>query len=295
MKKFLVLFLALSLLGGAAFAEELGLTAGVEFHIGALNHEDVDAMDTAVLRPYLFWENSDLVENLELYAEIGIPFWMSSWLYDDLWLGVDLTLRGTYNLELSPEGTLGLILESQSFFLAPLEDYQFAQTPAFGWGWGLTNTTSWLVPGVRYTHDLGDMSVFGQLNIPMQLFYGEDSTFDHVGIDIIAGFDMNMDFGLLGVEVEFNGILTDEGDSDFAQRLTITPFIELADLPLYAELSISMPLMSDGMDWYGMTITPEVRYYVMDNLRAFFNLPIQGIASDHDVTIGLGLGVQFSF
>jgi len=309
MKKFLLLFLALSLIGGAAFAQDLGLSAGLEFHVGVLNHESVDAMDTALLRPVLVWENDDLVDNLELYAEVGVPFWMNSWIATLMsedntpWLGVDLTLKGTYNLALTPEGTLSFILKSQSLFLAFDDEISGAvKSPAFGWSYtggmyGIIDTQSWLKPGIRYTHALNGMSFFGQVNVPFLLFSGTDDEdpFDHVGLDFILGWNMNMDFGLIGAELELNNWIRQGGKSpdDFLNWLTITPFVEAG--PLYAEIAFGVPLVENGIDAYGMTITPEVRYQIMDNLRAFVNLPIYGIASENDVMFGLGLGVMFSF
>ena len=303
MKKFLVLFLALSLVGGAAFAQDLGLSAGLEFHVGTLNHENIDAMDTALLRPVLTWENDDLVENLELYAEIGVPFWMSSAWADSFWLGVDLTLKGTYNLALTPEGTLSFVLKSQSMFLAFDDEISGAvKSPAFGWSYGMgvygiIDTQSWLKPGIRYTHVLNGMSFFGQVNVPFLLFSGTDDEdpFNHVGLDFVLGWDMNMDFGLIGAELELNNWIRYGGESpdDFFNWLTITPFVEAG--PLYAEVAFGMPLVENGIDYIGMTITPEVRYQIIDNLRAFVNLPISGIGSEGDVLFGLGMGVMFSF
>jgi len=308
MKKFLVVFLALSLLGGAAFAEDLGLTAGLEFGIGVLNDDDVDAIDTGWVRPMLIWENDDLVENLELYAEIGVPFWHSN-VQDEFGINLDFVLRGTYNLELSPEGTLGLILESSMFILPT--DYQatpypnsivaprgslFRHLPSAG------DTLDWALGfGARYTHALEGMSFFGQIAFPFNLVGVGDadtaSPFDYVGFDFTAGFDMEMDFGLFGAELELLSdirVMGGDGDVNMAKFLTLTPFVEAG--PVYAEVAFGIPIDSDIRDEDGFSIVPEIRYQIQDNLQVYFNLPVWGIGSDAgDIFLGLGLGVLFRF
>jgi hypothetical protein len=303
MKKILVLFLALSVFGGAAFAQQdLGMTAGVEFNIGALNVDGLDATDSpgTFVRPFFIWENSDLVEGLELEVEIGIPFWTNGFgssdmaiimgseigLSDELWLDLDLRLFAGFSLPVTPEGTLRFSAEFENWFEV-VRDWD-----AFHHGI--------VTPAIRYTHDLGDMSFFGQAAFPSLLFAAGDdidiSPFDIVGFDFTVGMNMGLDAGLLGFELTLENIIRDElFDMDFVQHLSLLPNFTFADLPLYVEAEIRIPLYEDGMDWEGLSIIPEVRYNVMDNLQVFFNLPISGIASEFDVILGLGVGVQFSF
>jgi len=287
MKKFLVLFLAFSLVGGAAFAQDLGLTAGLEFNIGQLNHEHMDAMDTAELRPFLRWENSELVENLELSAEIGLPFWMSRayggygyyYVDDDFWMGMDIELDVAYNLSIMPEG----------FFTFGLNFLTYLDLQP-----GDADAVLWLSPRVRYTHDLNGISVFGQLEFPLYLGTGGDAL-ELIGLDILLGMNMGLAGGIFGFDVEINNWLKDYAEeTSFFEYLTLTPSFEIG--PWYAEIAFGIPTMENGMDYYGMTITPEVRYNIMDNLQVWLNLPVFNIGAAHDdVGIGLGVGIQFSF
>ena len=301
MKKVLFLCLALSLVGGAAMAQDLGLTAGLEFHIGALNDSDIDAMDTGIIRPVLIWQNSDLVDNLDLFARVGVPFWMSSPLGDSPWLGVDLTLRGTYSLDISPSGTLGFSLTSQNVFLAFDDEINTAvRTPAFMWAnWlgtdGVPDTMGRLVPGVRYTHALEGMSFYGQATVPFLLYSGGEDPFDLVGLDFVLGWNMDMDFGYIGAELELTNRLRLGGSAadDFFHWLTVTPFISFG--PLYAEVVVMMPLTEENRVYSGTAIIPEVRYEIIENFRVFVNLPVYRIGSDHDVRLSFGMGVNFSF
>jgi len=311
MKKILVLVLALSLVGGAAFAQQqdLGLTAGLEFNIGALNDGDIDAMDTAgtYVRPFFILEDSDLVEGLELEVEIGIPFWINGFgssdfaiemgrtlggfgvTVDEFWMDIDFRFFAGYSLGLTPEGTLRLSLESENWFEVVRDG---DDTFHFGI----------LTPAIRYTHDLGDMSFFGQVGFPFLLFAAGDGAsgvdaFDFVGLDFTLGMNMGLDAGILGFELTLENLIRDEwvDDHDFAQYLTLLPSFTFATIPLYVEAEFIIPLWENGMDWMGMSIIPEVQYEIIDGLRAWLNLPMHGIGSDGDVHVGLGLGVMFSF
>jgi len=279
MKKLLVLLLALSLVGGAAFAQNLGLTAGLEFNIGQLNHDHVDAMDTAELRPFLVWENSDLVENLDLYAEIGLPFWMSNEWADDFWMAMDIELDAAYHLSVSPQGVLTFGLNFFAYFdLQP----------------GNADADLWLYPRVKYTHDLNGISLFGKLEFPLYLGTAVDA-FDFVGLDIRLGMNMGLGGGLFEFKVDINNTLSDHAnETSFFDYLTITP--SFATGPWYAEVAFGIPTVENGMDIYGLFIIPEVRYNITDSLLVWLNLPIFNIGAAYDdVGIGLGLGVQFSF
>lgn len=293
MKKFLVFFLALSLLGGFAFANDLGLTAGLDFGINELNNDANDsAMDTAFIRPTVVYENS--FGDVDLYAELGIPFWVNP----EFWLGIELKLEGAYNLALTSEGTLSFILGSEIFISAVYDEDKFVfPTPtrrSMRYIAGLYTADdvveAWVMPGVKYTHALSDFSIFGQVNVPLLLASCIDAL-DYVGLDFILGFNMTNGFGL---EVEIaNWLQTPMEETDMFHHVWITPSFETG--PIYAELEVGIPTYEDGIKFEGVTIIPEFRYMIMDNFQAYLNLPIQGIASDNDVVIGLGLGARFSF
>ncbi|MCL2793422.1 MAG: hypothetical protein FWD87_10060 [Spirochaetaceae bacterium] len=287
MKKFFVLFLALSLFGGVAFGlsgwDNIDVTVGLEFAIMELNGEG-DALDTAILRPMFIMKEA--FGNFELYMEMGAPFWVQP----EVWLGVDLSFWGIYNLDLTPEGTLGLILGGEMF--APVSPARPAYTTinALAYPTWPTEVSVWLIPGVKYTHLLNGISFFGQVNLPLILTYFGDAL-DWIGLDFILGLNMDNGFGIT-LEVG-NWLKTPWEEAEFFDFVTIIPFFETG--PLYAELEIGIPTFENGMDNFGLFLKPEVRYMVMNNLQAFVYLPIFGLGSEGDVTVGLGAGVKFSF
>jgi len=287
MKKILVLFLALSLAGGAAFAQDnLGLTAGLEFNIDYLNHDDLDAMDTANIRLFLNYSNSDLVENLDLFAELGLnmyPFHATP--ADDFGLGMDIELDAAYHLLLTDEGTLTFGLNF--WFGIPLAGNHWS-----GYDLSDADVTIEMEPRIRYTHDLGGLTAFGQLAFPIYLGTAGDA-FDWVGMNILLGMRMEMDPGLFGLDIEIVNTLTNAADeSTFFEWLYITPSFAFSAIPLYVELEIGLPV--DDMD-IGMTLTPHVSYEIIPGLNAWLELPMWNVTGDADLTMGLTLGVSFSF
>jgi len=309
MKRGLLVFaLVMFIIGGGAFAQDLGVTAGLEFGIGQLNHEDADAMDSAWIRPMFMYENTDLVEGLRIYAELGLPLWFSDHA-EEFWMGMDLTLSGTFNLELSPEGTLGLMLESASAFWFGGDDAVgpiFREPAPRGALFRHSNEVydnfaTGLGIGVRYTHNLGAMNVFGQVNTAFNLFADGDYTpdaLDNLFLDFQLGMSMGLDAGVLGflVGLDMDLQLGGESPDDTLHTLWFMPSFTFADFPLYVQVEIVVPMYEDGMDIEGMTIIPEFRFMAMDNLQLYFNLPMWNIgADDGDLALGLGLGVLFRF
>ena len=283
MKKILVFLLAFSVVGGAAFAQNLGLTAGVEFNIDALNSDDFDATDSpgTAIRPFLIWENDELVEGLELEAELGLPFWTNYAGDGNFWMDLDLRLFAGYHFGIGSDGTLRLHLESDNYFeLASEYDNDAAGTLEFG---------------VKYTHDLGNgLSLFGKVALPFLLYStGPLGAFDWVGLDFTLGMSAEINPGVFGFELAFYNNI--EGYDHFAHELSLLPSFEFSAIPLYIEVEFVIPLWENGMDWSGMSIIPEVSYEIIPGLEAWLNLPIHGIGSNFDATVGLGLGIQFSF
>ena len=330
MKKFLVLFLALSVLGGAAFAQDLGLTAGVEFGMMELNG-DGDTIDSGYVRPSIAYENNELVDNLDLFLEIGVPFWIKP----EFWLGIDLNLDLGYNLAIGDAGKLRIGVQALAW-IPGVEDFGFSpelephkgpagpvvpslgglgdlldilaglgglglddddfdiDVPAAGGGGAMSGPDfqMWVIPGVRYTQDLGSMAVFGEVNLPLWLITPDGmDALEVIGLNLILGASMDNGFG---GEIEITNFISNAADeAKFFQYVTLTPYYEAG--PLYAELEVGIPTFEDGMKSAGLFLQPEVRYMVMDNLQVYAGLPISGIASDNDMILGLYLGAKFKF
>ena len=296
MKKFLVVFLALSLVGGAAFAQDFNLTAGLEAGLLSLDFDNLDdAMDTFYLRPSISFEIDSLLGGLELFAEAAVPLGFNDY-GDNFWAGLDLTFNATYNLGITADGTLSFILESQTF--VPVTDYAawVGISPMF-WGFDF-EPESYLTTGIRYTHELPVMSIFGQVDVPFLLFSGYEGIdpFDWVGLDFTLGLNMDMGFGIeVFIENSLRGSMFGSGETSFFDWLTITPYFENG--PLYAEVAVVIPTMDDGMDFFGVSFIPEVRFQIIDALQAYLFVSINHVFSNWFDTqlYGIGTGVRFSF
>jgi len=275
MKKILVLFLALSVVGGAAFAQSF--TVGTELNFMPLTGYDLGedeygmpwASDDLVthFRPFFSVSAEDIGgHGIDVSAEVGVNFEFG----DNMATELDFEFDFAYNLAVSDEGLL-----------------------TFGLNF---NSDHWLSPRVGYTHDLGGMAFFGELELPID-FDTYDNLGDHIRMNLTAGMTMGMDPGILGFDATLEMVLQEGGDSpdDTVQWLSLLPNFTFAALPLYVEMEVRIPLMEDGMDNSGISLIPEVRYGVTDALEVWLNMPMRHVTGDPDLTLGLGLGVQFSF
>ena len=303
MKK-LGLVLMCMLLAAFVFAEGTGLTAGVEFGFDSLNKEGVDAIDTAYLRPNIAYENNELAENVDLYLELGIPFWSNP----EFWLGIDFTLDGGYTVQVSDAGSLRIGLNALLWIPAATDKdtFTFGYSPElqpykgpFGGMGGSEDPEMYLIPGVRYTHALDNMSFFGEVNMPLYVLTQEGmDALDIIPLNILLG--MNMDNGF-GIEIEITNFIKDytpDQEVSFFDYVTITPSYE--NEKFYALVEVGIPTFDNGMDIAGLYLCPEFGYNVMDNFQIYAGLPISNVGSDKDkggsdVEFGLYVGAKYSF
>ncbi|MCL2411327.1 MAG: hypothetical protein FWC97_06755 [Treponema sp.] len=239
------------------------------------------------LRPVFTYQND--IENTSFHVEFGIP--MSEGI------GIDFILGGSYNFALSNAGNLRLILESQTgMHIGSWDSILF--TPAIRGGtilgsWLFGDIVSWLVPGVRYTHELSRLSFFGQLDIPFVLFSdGEIGAFDITHLDLIFGVRSELGFGF---DIELINWLNrpEQWRSGFFQFLTLTPFFDTGRI--YGEVALRIPVFEDGVDIIGMTFTPEIRF-IFNVFQAFLNFEMSRIGAEFGETgTAIGMGLKFRF
>jgi len=266
-KKILVLFLAIALAGGAAFAQDVGLTIGAEVGV-----PDISSPEGTGLRAFILWGGDGGVDGLELEMEVGF-------------VGLnghhDLRLFTGYSFGITDAGALRLHLETENDF----------GIPALG-----DHLTGGLAVGVRFTQDLGGMYLFGQAALTNFLAWdtvARDGAFDSMGLGILAGFGADVGVGNFDIEVAFNASFAE--NDDFAQSLVIHPFFSFADLPLSLNVEFDIPLWENAMDNYGMSITPEIGIELVPGLNFSVNMPIGGVGATDDGTVGLGVVLQVSF
>ncbi|MCL2601649.1 MAG: hypothetical protein FWD91_02420 [Treponema sp.] len=310
-RKILIMALAAFIAGGAAFAQDLGIGAGLDLGVGNLAPKDgAKITDDAFGRPRFSYENSDLVEGLELYAELGVPL---AYKAEEFLLGLDLTLYGKFNLELTPGGTFFVALESSTDFDFTKEGLsavfpgnrgglfrhvnyggrRVADGGIIGTGLGF---------GLGYTHDLDTLVIFVKTNTAFFLGgNGENAlkAFDDLYVDFSTGIELPLDALTFGFSagLKMNMLAGGEMNSDnLLKEVTATPSVKLASIPLYMEVAVGIPLVKDGLKSEGMSITPEFQYDIMDNFNVYLNVPIQGVAAEGDkMQFGVGLGTTFKF
>lgn len=269
MKKILMLLLAMSLFSFMTIAADgLGLTVGVGYV-----EPDTDWDDDEYIKAEITYEAE--FGDIEVFGELIYNHPTDS--DADGWMTIEG--EGRYNFNGNMQGILNLFVEM------PFDDDD--------------DVEMWLTPGFQYMHTFGFGNFYARADIPLYLT-GELDAMDFVGLDFTFSLMRLRDKrdmpNTWGVELGLENWLTEPTEDIFLNYLTITPYYEHEWF--YAELEVLMPLYEDGMDYEGMTITPEfdINIKPVDGLSLWINVPIQNIGADEgDAIIGFGVGVRYSF
>ena len=297
MKKLAILFLAMFVAGGVVMAQMPGLSVGGELGImddGGPRGVNVNVTDKIYSRPYVSYENTDLAPGLELFAEMGMPFWFAP----NVWLGFDLDLRIGYGLNLSPVSRLSFALENWTLIpLATDSDRQPVYSPIGPLSYFdliSTKPISILEPSIKYAHGFDFGSIYGELAMPFILIDEYLDPLDIVFFNLTAGVETTMG---VGGSMTIGNAIIDGADNEIFCFVNLD--IHYSEGPLYAGLGIFIPTVTDGVKFYGMTLTPEVSYDVMPNFNVYGKLPIYGFLADSRVgrslSMGLVIGVKYRF
>ena len=290
-KRILILALAaLVSFGGIATAQDLGLTVGAEFVIPDFDNIDFFGM---ALRPFVEYENNELVDGLDLMAGLGFIIAPIGSDVVDAQFNIDAELDLYYGLDLGSGMGLGFGL---NFGLATSNLTGDADLTV---GFELT-------PRVRFEMEMADLGdIYAQVELPIGFDTEKDSDAT-MGLNFWAGLFMDMglgiELGLAGYPTLFSsgvGIDFGLGDGNEAglESFALVPSYRYDFL--YAELGVYIPLVEKGMDTVGLTLVPRVEVdfttIAVPGLKAWVELPISSLGTDGDNIIGLTIGVSYSF
>jgi len=289
MKKFPVFFLFLALIAGFAAADDIGLSAGLEFGIIGVNDDPIG--------PYLDvivgYENSFLDEALDISASLLYDFDLTKDADPDGKIPqfMSLDFVASYHLGVGDSSTLSLILEDQNdFILVPkVNDAVLGIIkPGIGFNQGL---------------DIGDL--YAQLDFPiLYAYYGLEKNHTYSGLDITLGWASA--FGL-GLEAGGHVLLS---PSDKFGNETLSGFTGLSFTasyesgPIYADIAATFTLKNkefapysyfDTLAGSGVSITPSFSYSFDFGLTAYVYCIFDGIGLDGDVGITPAIGFTYSF
>jgi len=223
MKNFPVLLLVLILVTGFAFAEDIGLTAGLEFGINNVNKEDRAPYLTAIL----VYETTLLNDALSFFTGFDYTFVFSDDNPMDLYWDLELG----YSFRFGRISTLSILLNNELFYTFR-PDYDI---------YGI------LSPGIEYFHNtrIGDV----YLNAFFPISYATDN---HLGMDFTIGWVSKK--GRLGLELLSTHTVSPKFEYT-NKRLVI--FYKPG--PVYLEVETWFP---KSIKTSGITITPRFEYSV---------------------------------
>jgi hypothetical protein len=298
MKKIAVFIIVLVMATGSAIAQDSGFSVGAE--AGVINFKNSDDMidsiiDTTYVMPTLSYDGLMMDEALEISAELGVPFWIKP----ELWLGVDLDLKLTYdmgNLSIIGENMLAIpIIKDDGHYYS--SDNVYPHSPLFSRGnhffisefffpkSDVTKITDCLSPGIKYNLFFYTGTIYLQADLPIKVM---PDAFDYVGFNFSFGWKGENGFGIK--VKEYNYI---KPDFEFLQRLDLTASYETDTF--YGELDVGVPLWDYGMDNTGVTIIPKVEFKSENGFKFYINLPVYRLGSDDDIMFGLAVGIKKSF
>ena len=299
MKKFCVLFLALSLIAGFVSAEGIGLAAGIEFGITDVNKPN-DAED---VYPYLEvsveYANSFLDGALDIYA--------AGFAYDIDFVreinndgkevnpnGLSFDLGIGYNLGLGEASTLSFIMGNSNYieFAPAVEDRVFGV----------------IKPGVKFNQNFEDKGEFyAQVDVPVAyLYFGQEKDHTFSGLDVTLGWASS--FGL-GFEAAGHILFSPskDGEGETLNGFTGTSInVYYENDSIYAEIATAIPIKNldlgcpysyfDSSAGTGVSITPMFSYSFDFGFSAYLSLTFDGIGvKDNDMGITPAVGITYSF
>ena len=284
MKKLLILFSALILVGGFSFAQDegIGLTVGTEIGIVDFNNDSTEGTYPYLTIPMVIYDSSFQDGVLDLYLELDLKidsnkernqsgdYVIPYNLYFDLGLG--------YNIGLGP-AILSILLEHE------VDTLTF--TPTFD---NSNNVTAAVIPGLK----LGFGALYATVQAPVTYVQHDRNAARIIGLNATVGWDSG--FGL-GLKLkEYNLI---KPDWVFYTGLDITASYETG--PVYAELKAEFGRYFDPADIerpndrVGISLVPKLEFSFMA-FTTYIKCRFDNIAAkDMDVMFSPALGIKYSF
>lgn len=299
MKKFPVFFLVLALSAGFAVAEDIGLTAGLEFGITDVNKPN-EAED---MYPYLEgsveYENSFLDETLDIYASLTYDIGFTQEINADGEEvnpnGLSLDFKIGYNMGLGAASTLSFMLGNENYieFAPSTED----------------RVLGIIKPGVKFNQNMEDNGDFyAQVDVPVvYLYYGQEKEHTFAGLDITLGWTSAFGLGLEAAGHILFSPSDDMGGGETLNGFTGISFIaSYENGPVYAEIATAIPIKNldtgsphsyfDTSAGSGVAITPMFSYTFDFGLTVYVNCTFDGIGvKDNDMGITPAIGITYSF
>jgi small basic protein len=295
MKKFLVLFLAMTFATGIAVTAKaddgIGLELGLEFGIGGINKPDGADDVLPYLEPSIEYTGQFMNDALDVYAKLAYNFGFIKEYNKDgekvFPMGLYFNIGGAYHLALGPGSTVSFLVENEDFVsIAPKLYSDFSD-----------HIMGTLKLGVMYDYNMDIGNIFAKVVSPISYAYiGSDKIW--VGLDANAGWIST--FGL-GLFTNIHFLFTPDSNSGYS-GLDIIASYETG--PFYGEVEVSIPndIANGGSTSFfddkgsGISITPEIRLAIFNSFSAYINCKFDQIGvDDRDINISPALGIRYRF
>ena len=273
MKKFIFLFLALTMVTGFAMAngEGIGLSVGLELGAGGVNRPDGAENMYPYVMPFVVYENSFLGGALDLFAEVDYTVG----IYDENPMELYVDLRAGYNLFFGRASTLSFILRNE------FDPYIIKPRDSEG-----NNMVGIFTPAVRFNQAMNFGDIYAQAGVPITYMQEDKNAELGFGLNLTAGWVST--FGL-GLETTAYATIK-PSDSDFFNGIDILVYYETG--PIYFEVLAEIPSEME----YGISLTPYFSYAFSNGLQIYAYCEFEAVAANEgNIVISPAIGVKFSF
>ena len=311
MKKITIMLIVLVLASGTVMAQ-IDRFLGVVAVIDDFEYTS----ETMLIRPFFGYEKEN--EKSDIYFEAGIPFGLKDPLAESFWLGIDLNLKVLFSNDVSDTSQFSFWAESwvnwplisdsgyrgynASFMVNYLNPLGASMFQGNLFTLVSFNSNTWLGLGAELNKTTDFGSIYAQVELPFILSanYGlvyypvliRASAFDIAGLNFTLGMETENGLGF-GATL-FGLLKMFDANIDFQQQLDL--FASYTNESLFAKLTLSLPVMENGIDSIGLLVTPEFEYNLSSDVAIFGALPISCIgAADESLYVGLSIGLKFNF
>ena len=279
MKKAVILFMAFVLAAGFAMADDIGLTAGLEFGIENLNKAN-EGDSRPWIEPSISYYSNFLDGALDLNTKLGFYIGFTKYENESVPMGLYFDLGLTYSLYLSYASALSFTVENE------IDKLMITNRPEDGSG---INST--FLPAVNFGQDIdGIGNIYINLKFPIQYLTDYDKNADTtVNFNGILGWYSTFGLGLWIKEVY---IMRPDKYSE-SGHYAIGAFASYGYGPFYAQAEASI---YKDFDAYGMTLTPQIQFNIIDGLYFWVKCALEKLgSSQYDTAASPGIGISYSF
>ena len=280
MRKLLFLIAVLAIFSGFVMAEDLGISAGVEFGIDNVAEAN-DGNRDPWIDPFASYGGSYVDGTLDFFTKIAYKVNFYKGDLESVPIGLYFDIALTFNFFLSAYSTISFTAENE------MDRLMMSNRPEAEDGSGLRSLFSPAINFKQVVEDAGDFYINLKFPITYLAYYKNADT----AIDLKSTLGWNSTFGLGFWVREVLNLKVPEGSETGHAEIDLC--LSYGNGPFYTEVEADF---RKNLSENGLSITPLVQYSFIPGLKAWLKCGFDAIGIENaDVVISPALGVSYSF